>query len=238
MTSLDSVLKTINITLVTKVCRVKSMVFPVVMYGLWVLDHEEGWAQKNWCFWIVGLEKTVENLLDCKEITSVNPKGNQHWLFIGSFDTEAEAPILWPLDAKSLLIEKDWSWEKLKAKEEGDNREWDGWVASSTQWTWVWANSGRWWGEKPGELHSPWGHKELETNLWLNSILYYPFNFHSICGNAPLSLPILVICVIFLIFLVSLARILLILLNVQITFLWFYLLFILSSSFKFHWFLL
>ena len=93
-------------------------------------------------------------------------------------------------------------------------------------------------GEKPGELHSPWGHKELETNLWLNSILYYPFNFHSICGNAPLSLPILVICVIFLIFLVSLARILLILLNVQITFLWFYLLFILSSSFKFHWFLL
>ena len=119
MTSLDTVLKTTNITLVTKVCRVKSMVFPVVMYGMWVLDHEEGWAPKNWCFWIVGLEKTVESLLDCKEITSVNPKGNQHWLFIGSFDTEAEAPILWPLDAKSLLIEKDWSWEKLKAKKKG-----------------------------------------------------------------------------------------------------------------------
>ena len=67
--------------------------------------------------------------------------------------------------------------------------------------------------EKPGELHNPWGHKELDTNLWLNSIPYYPFNFHNICGNAPLSLLILVICVLFLISLVSLARILLILLK-------------------------
>ena len=74
---------------------------------MWELDHKEGWVPKNWCFWIVVLEKTLENLLDCKEIKSVNPKGNQPWIFTGRTDSEAEAPILWPLDAKSRLIWKD-----------------------------------------------------------------------------------------------------------------------------------
>ena len=74
---------------------------------MWELDCEEGWALKDWCFWTVVLEKTLESPLDCKEIKSVNPKGNQSWIFIGRIDAEAEAPILWPSDVKSWLIRKD-----------------------------------------------------------------------------------------------------------------------------------
>ena len=74
---------------------------------MWELDHKEGWVPKNWCFWNVVLEKTLESPLDCKEIKPVNLKGNQTWIFIGETDAEAEAPILWPPDAKSWLIGKD-----------------------------------------------------------------------------------------------------------------------------------
>ena len=71
------------------------------------LDHKEGWAPKNWCFWTVVLEKTLESPLDSKEIKPVNPKENQPWIFIGRTEANAEAPILWPYDAKSLLVVKD-----------------------------------------------------------------------------------------------------------------------------------
>jgi len=74
---------------------------------MWELDHKEGWAPKNWCFWTVVLEKTLESPLDCKEIQPVHPKGNQSWIFIGRTDAEAEAPILWPPDVKNSLIWKD-----------------------------------------------------------------------------------------------------------------------------------
>ena len=74
---------------------------------MWELDHKEGWALKNWCFWTVVLDKILESPLDCKEIQPVHPKGNQSWMFIGRTDAEAEAPILWPHDAKSWLIGKD-----------------------------------------------------------------------------------------------------------------------------------
>ena len=106
MTSLDSTLQSRGITLPTKVCLVKAMVFPVVMYGC-ELDCEEGWAPKNWCFWTVVLQKTLESPLDCKEIQIVHPKGDQSWVFIGRTDAEAETPILWPPHAKSWLIGKD-----------------------------------------------------------------------------------------------------------------------------------
>ena len=102
------------------------------------LDHKEGWAPKNWCFWTMVLEKALQSSLDSKEIKSVNPKGNQPRIFIGR--TDAEAPILWPLDVKSQLTGKDpWCWERLRAGGEGENKGWHGWMALSTQWTWVWA---------------------------------------------------------------------------------------------------
>ena len=123
------------------------MVFPVVMYGCDSLDHKEDWELKNWCFWNVVLEKTIESPLDRKEIKPVNPKGNQSWIFIGRIDAEAEAPILWSPDAKSWLThgKRLWCWERLKAGGEGDDRGWDGWMASPVRWTWVWASSGSWW---------------------------------------------------------------------------------------------
>ena len=123
---------------------------------MWQLDYKESWVPKNWCFWTVVLEKTVESPLDCKEIQPVHPKGDQSWVFIGRTDVEAETPILWPLDAKSWLIQKKpWCWERLKAEGKGDDRGWDGWMASRTQWTWVWVNSGSWWWTgRPGVLQS------------------------------------------------------------------------------------
>ena len=111
---------------------------------LWELDHKEGWVLKNWCFWTVVLEKTFENPFNCKEIKPVNPKGNQPWIFIGRTDAEAEAPIIWPSDVKSWFIGKDPDAGKdWKQQEKGGNRGWDGWMASLTQWTWVWPKSGR-----------------------------------------------------------------------------------------------
>ena len=107
MANLDSVLKSRDITLLTKVDIVKAMVFPSSHVWMWEMDHQEGWASKNWCFWTLVLEKTLESPLDSKEIKPVNPQGNQLWISIGRTDTEAEASILWPPDAKSQLIGKD-----------------------------------------------------------------------------------------------------------------------------------
>ena len=74
---------------------------------MWELDYKESWVLKNWCFWTLMLEKTLKGPLDCKEIKSVNPKGNQSWIFIGRTNAEAETPILWPPDVKNLLTGKD-----------------------------------------------------------------------------------------------------------------------------------
>ena len=104
-------------------------------------SNKEGWALKDWCFWTVALEMTLESPLDYKEIKSINPKENQLWIFTGRTDDEAEAPILWP-DAKNLW-KRPWWWERMKARGEGGDRGRDGWMALPTQWTWVWANSGR-----------------------------------------------------------------------------------------------
>ena len=83
------------------------MVFSSSHVQMWELDHKESWVLKNWCFWTVVLEKTLESSLDCKEIQPVHPKGNQSWIFFGRTDAEAEAPILWPPDVKNWLIGKD-----------------------------------------------------------------------------------------------------------------------------------
>ena len=102
VTNLDSILKSRDITLPIRVHLLKAMVFPVVMYGCWELDHKEGQVLKNWCFWTVVLDKTLESPLDCKEIKPIHLKGNQTWIFTGR--TEAEALVLWPPDAKGSLI--------------------------------------------------------------------------------------------------------------------------------------
>ena len=107
MTNLGSILKSSDITLQTKVHLVKAMVFPVVMYGCKSCTIKKSWVLKNWCFWTVVLEKSLESPLDCTEIEPVNPKGNQSWIFIGRTDAEAEIPILWPPDAKNGLLGKD-----------------------------------------------------------------------------------------------------------------------------------
>ena len=125
-----------------KVHLVKAMIFPVVMYGCesWNIKKTE---HQRWCFWTVMLENTLENPLDYKEIHSVHPKGNQSWIFTGR--TDAEAPIIWLPDAELTILKRPWCWQILKAGGEGDDREWDGGIASPTLWTWVWVNSRSWW---------------------------------------------------------------------------------------------
>ena len=99
------------------------------------------------------LEKTLKSPLDCKEIQPVHSEGDQPWDFFGGNDAEAETAVLWPPHATSWLIGKDWCWEGLGARGEGDDRGWDGWMALLTQWTWVWVNSGSWWWTgRPGVL--------------------------------------------------------------------------------------
>ena len=113
MTNLDSILKSRDITLPTKVRYSQSCGFSSGHVWMWETihmmweDHKESWAPKNWCFWTVVLEKTLESLLDSKVIKPVHPKGNRSWIFIGRTNAEAEAPILWPPDVKSWLIGKD-----------------------------------------------------------------------------------------------------------------------------------
>ena len=121
---------------------------------MWELDCEGSWAPKNWCFWTVVLEKTLESPLDCKEIQPVHLL-DQSWVFIGRTDAEAEAPAsALATSCKELTYwKRPWCWEGLGAGGEGDNRGSDGWMASLTRWTWVWINSGSWWWTgRPGVL--------------------------------------------------------------------------------------
>ena len=107
MTKLDSVLKNRDIILARKVHMSQSYGFSSSHVWMWEPDQKEGWALKNWCFRTVVLEKPLDSPLDCKEIKSIDPKGNQPWIFTGRMDAEAEAPILWPPDAKSRLTGRE-----------------------------------------------------------------------------------------------------------------------------------
>ena len=130
---------------------------------MWELDYKESWALKNWCFWSVVLEKTLENLLGCKEIQPVNPEGNQSWIFIGRTDADAETPILWPSNAKNWLIGKDWRQEKM-----GTTRDemvgWHHWLNGHEFEQALGIGDGQ------GSLAccSPWGRKESDTTERLN----------------------------------------------------------------------
>ena len=127
----------------------------VCMYELWELNYKESWVLKNWCFWTVVLEKTLESLLDCKDIQPVHPKGDQSWVFIG------RTSQCWSWNCNTLAtwceewthLKRPWCWERLRAGGEGDDRGWDGWRASPTHQTWVWVTSRSWWWTgRPGML--------------------------------------------------------------------------------------
>ena len=164
----------------TKVCLVKPMFFPGVTYGCeWELDYEECWAPKNWCFWTVVLRKTLESLLDCKESQLVHPKWNQSWIFIGKTDAEAEIPILWPPDVKNWCEKswkRPWCWERLKLGGEGDDRGWDDWMASPTQWTWVWVSSRHWWWTGRPSMLKSMGSQRVGHN-WVTELNWYGVDF-------------------------------------------------------------
>ena len=121
---------------------------------IWELYYKESWMPKNWCFWTVVLEKTLESPLDCKEIQLVHPKGDQSWVFIGRtwcWSWNSNTLATWCEELTHL--KRPWFWERLRAGGEGYNRGWDGWMALLTQWTWVWVNSGSWWWTgRPGVL--------------------------------------------------------------------------------------
>ena len=168
MTNLDSVFKSKDITLLTKVHTVKAISSSHVW--VWKLDHKAGWAQQNWCLQIVVLEKTRESPLECKEIKPVNLKGNQPWIFIGRIDAEAETPILWPPDAKSRLIGKepdagkDWRWEE-KGTTEDEMVGWYHWL-NGLEFGLTLGNSD---GQGSLACCSPWGCEELDTTKRLNN---------------------------------------------------------------------
>ena len=136
---------------------------------MWELDNKEGRALKKWCFQIVMLGKTLESPWDSKAIKTVSPKENQPWIFIGISNTLAtwcEELTHW---------KRPWCWERAKAGREGDDGGWDGWMASPTQWTWVWESSGSWWWTgRPGVLQSMElqrvGHDWATELNWINSL--------------------------------------------------------------------
>ena len=125
---------------------------------MWGLDYKESWAPKNWCFWTTVLKKTLESPLDSQpEIQPIHPKGNQSWIFIHwkgwCWCWNSNTLATW---CKKLThLKRPSCWERLKVGGEGDDRGWGGWMASPTQWTWVWVNSGSWlWTGRPGMLYS------------------------------------------------------------------------------------
>ena len=136
---------------------------------MWELNPKEGWAPKNWCFWAVVLENTLESPLDSKEIKLINPKGNQSWIFIGRTDAETEAPILWPPDAKSWLIGKDpdagkdWGQEEKGTTEE-EMVEWHHWYNGHEFEQTL--------GDSAGEGREAWPaavHGVAKSQKWLNN---------------------------------------------------------------------
>ena len=166
MTNLDSILKSRDFA--NKGPSSQGYGFSSDHVWMWELDYKESWAPKNWCFWIVVLEKTLESLLDCKEIQPVHPKGDQPWVFIGRIDVEAEIPVLWPPDAKRWLIwkdpdaGKDWRQEKGTTEDEmvGRHHRLDGHEFEQAP------------GDSEGQgslvCCSSWDRKESETTEWVN----------------------------------------------------------------------
>ena len=174
MTNLDSIFKNRDIYFANKDPSSQGYGFSCGHVWTWELDCEEGWAPKNWCFWTVVLEKTLESPLDCKEIQPVHPKGDPSWVFIGRTDVEAETPIFWLPDVKSWLIWKDPDVGKDWGQEEKGRTEDE--MAGRHHWLnghdFEWAPGVC---DRQGGLAccSPWGRKELDTTerlIWSDLI--------------------------------------------------------------------
>ena len=117
---------------------------------MWELDYKESWALKNWCFWTVVLEKALESPLDSKEIQPVHPKDSLEWPML-KLRLQFFGYLMWRTD----YLKRPWCWERWKTIGEGDERGWDGWMTSPTQWAWVWVASRSWrWTGRPGVLQS------------------------------------------------------------------------------------
>ena len=169
MTNLDSILKSRDIIVPTKVHVVKAMVFSSSHVWMWELEYKESWALKNWCFWTVVLDKTLESPLSCKEIQRIHPEGNQSWIFIGRTDAEAKIPILWPPDVKNWLFWKDHDAGK-------DWRHADKGITKDEMVGWHHWLDGQEFEQAPGAGNghrslaccSPWGRKESDKTEGLN----------------------------------------------------------------------
>ena len=183
MTNLDSILKSRDIT--KKGPSNQRYGFPSSHIWMWELDHKESWVPKNWCSWTVVLEKTFESPLDCKEIQPVHPEWNQseylksvHWKdWCWSWNSNT-----WATWCEELThLKRPWCWERLKIGGEGDDRECDGWMASLTQWTFIWVNSRSWWWTgRPGVLWSMVSQRvrhDWATELILSLGSWFPFIF-------------------------------------------------------------
>ena len=186
MTNLDqpSILKSRNIPLPTKVhLVVKAMAFSVVVYGCESF-YKESWALKNWCFWTVMLEKTLQSPLDSEEIQPINPKRDQSWIFIRRTDGEAETPILWPPDAKDWFIGKDpdagkdWRWEE-KGTPEDEMVGWHHWLNGHEFESIETLGFGN--GQGGLVCYSPWRRKESDMPEWLNWTEWEILKIYCIC---------------------------------------------------------
>ena len=149
------------------------------------LDYKESWAQTNWCFWTVVLEKTLESPLDCKEIQPAHPKGDQSWVL------RLKLQYFGHLIRRADSLEKTLMLGKIEAGGEGDDRGWDGWMASPTRWTWVWVNSRSWWWTgRPGVLRfmgSQGVRHDWETELIIWYFLFF-FSNSTSCGKERIKL--------------------------------------------------
>ena len=145
MTNLDSIFKSRDITLPKKGPSSQGYGFSSGHVWMWELDCEESWVSKNWCFWTVVLEKTLESPWDCKEIQPVHSKGDQSLVFFEGMMLKLKLQYFGHSCGELTHWKRLWCWEGLGAGGKGDDRGWDRWMASLTRWMWVWVNSRSWW---------------------------------------------------------------------------------------------
>ena len=189
MTNLDSIFKSRDITLPTKVHLVKSMVFPVVMYGYesWTIKKAE--CRRTDAFELWYWRRFLRIPWTARRSNQSHPKGDQSWVFIGRTHIKAETPIPWATWCKELTHwKRSWCWERLKVGGEGDDRGWDGWTASPTWWTWVWVDSGMWWASgRSGVLQST-GSQRLGHD-WATVLKWTELNWDSLLKSRDITLP-------------------------------------------------